>query len=226
MTTSTRTSQAGAGTTERNPSASPPPSRPTTLSPGIRASALQKLYNDALSHTLRSCPYNNFAACFPTPAKHVPESLDGLHRDFVGKLERMGKAEFQTLMEEQNVVPSLNELDNLIADAKKRMERTGQEEGQKEPPTPPHLLPPDALLAAHMKPFLAGQTESLGAQLESAQSGNRELAAEIAEQRQTIELLVGGLENVVKDLEAAAEVMQGQEMSGIEADLERAATTA
>ena len=72
----------------RSPS---PPVPPTSRAPGPRASALQKVFNDALTHTLRTCSYNNFAECFPTPARYVPQALDGLHRDFVGKLEEMCK---------------------------------------------------------------------------------------------------------------------------------------
>lgn len=72
-------------------SPSPPPAPPVARAPGPRATALQKVFNDALSHTLRACSYNNFAECFPTPAKYVPQALDGLHRDFVGKLEEMCK---------------------------------------------------------------------------------------------------------------------------------------
>lgn len=120
----------------------------------------------------------------------------------------------------RDVVPSLNELDNLIADAKKRQERAGQDA----PPTPPHLLPPSALLAAHMAPFLATQTQSLGSQLESTQKSNQELAEEIASQRDTMETLVSGLENVIRDLEGAAAAFGGVEMKDIEADLERVAT--
>jgi len=67
-------------------SPSPPRSPPNALSPGPRASKLQEVFNEALTHTLRVCSYSNFATCFPTPAQFVPEALDTLHRDFVGRL--------------------------------------------------------------------------------------------------------------------------------------------
>lgn len=70
----------------RSPSP-PPPEPPKALAPGARATALSNVLHSALSHTLRACSYTNFAECFPTPAKYVPASLDGLHRSFVGKLE-------------------------------------------------------------------------------------------------------------------------------------------
>jgi kinetochore protein NNF1 len=57
----------------------------------------------------------------------VPQALDGLHREFVGRLETMCKSEFQALMEEREVVASLNELDDLVAEARRRRERGGEE---------------------------------------------------------------------------------------------------
>lgn len=146
----------------------PPPSRPISLSPGIRASLLQKVYNDALSHTLRICSYTNFASCFPTPARHVPEALDGLHRDFIGRLDDICKvrsypnflnpfigsestrtnqrlalqAEFSELLEDRDVVPGLNELDTLIADAKRRKERAEGAVGEVDCGDAPQVAPP------------------------------------------------------------------------------------
>lgn len=72
-------------------SPSPAPQPPTASAPGPRASALEKIFNDALSHTLKACSYTNFAACFPTPARYVPESLTALHKEFVMKLEERCK---------------------------------------------------------------------------------------------------------------------------------------
>lgn len=85
-------------------SPSPPPAPPLARAPGPRATALQKVFNDALSHTLRACSYNNFAECFPTPAKYVPQALDGLHRDFVGKLEEMCKVSRTTVTPSQELI--------------------------------------------------------------------------------------------------------------------------
>lgn len=123
-------------------SPSPPPNPPTTLSPGPRATALQKVFNDALAHTLRACSYSNFSACFPTPAKYVPEALDGLHRDFLSKLEEVCKKEFSSLMEEREVVASLNELDDLVANAKKSRERVEGSVSDAQNSTPSALQAP------------------------------------------------------------------------------------
>ena len=73
-------------------SPSPVTAPPIAAAPGPRASALQKLYADAVAHTIKTCSYKNFASCFPTPAKAAPEAMKDLHADFVDKLHHSCKA--------------------------------------------------------------------------------------------------------------------------------------
>ena len=70
--------------TSRSPSPAPPP--PLANSPGPRAAALQKVFNEALQHTLDTCSYTNFAGCFPTTARYAGASLEALWTDFKERL--------------------------------------------------------------------------------------------------------------------------------------------
>lgn len=121
---------------ERSPSPAQPP--PVPAAPGPRATALQKLYSDAIAHVLKTCNYNNFASCFPTPAKEVPDSLRHLHEQFTDRLGASMRMNFEQILAERNVVPSLNELDGLIEDAKKRKAKAEEEAGGQpvQPPVP------------------------------------------------------------------------------------------
>jgi hypothetical protein len=110
---------------DRSPSPAPPP--PVATAPGPRATALQKLYADAIAHVLKTCSYNNFASCFPTPAKEVPGSIKHLHEQFNDRLGSNMRTNFEDILTERNVVPSLNELDALIEDAKKRKAKAEEE---------------------------------------------------------------------------------------------------
>lgn len=101
-------------------SPSPPPPAPIQLTPGPRASRLQDIYSKALRATLKANSYENFAACFPTPARHVPASLESVHRQLNAKLEESATAEFSEIIEEREVIKGLNELDRLVADARRR----------------------------------------------------------------------------------------------------------
>ncbi len=104
-------------------SPSPPPPPPVAETPGPRASRLQEVFSTALTHTLKTCSYANFSACFPTPAKHVPESLQALWKQMNARIEELARGEFEDILRERDVVRNLNELDRLIAEAKKRKER-------------------------------------------------------------------------------------------------------
>ncbi|KAI9707374.1 MAG: hypothetical protein M1836_000334 [Candelina mexicana] len=185
-------------------SPSPPPPPPIAETPGPRASKLQDVFSHALAHTLKVCSYDNFAACFPTPAKYVSGSLMALWRQMVGKLEEAAKNEFNDIMKERDVVPNLNELDRLITEARKRKSRAAEGEV----PIPPHTLPPLPLYIAHLAPFLQQTQSQLNARLQTTQSQNAQLASTISEQRAEIELLVSGLEEIVADLESAVESLR------------------
>ena len=112
-------------------SPSPPPPAPIPQSPGPRASRLNQVFEQALARTLRANSYANFAGCFPTPARHVPASLEGVWRQLNAKLEANAKAEFDDIVAERDAVAHLNELDRLVGDARARKEQEGENaEGQ------------------------------------------------------------------------------------------------
>ncbi|KAL1984002.1 hypothetical protein VTN96DRAFT_9687 [Rasamsonia emersonii] len=198
------TSQQGNDQSQQQPgcdaaSPSPPPPAPVPLTPGPRASRLQQVFNEALARTLRANSYANFAACFPTPAKHVPASLESVWRQLNAKLEESAKAEFDDIMRERDAIRQLNELDRLVGEARRR-----KENGEGQNPVAPHTLGADELYQAHLRPYLKEVQASLNAKIETTQSQNAELAERIQAQRKEIESLLSGLEAVVGDLEGAA----------------------
>lgn len=113
--------------TGRPASPSPPPPVPIAQTPGPRASRLQQVFDQALARTIRANSYSNFASCFPTPAKHVPASLESVWRQLNAKLEESAKAEFEDIVQERDAVGQLNELDRLVGEAKFRRDNGGQE---------------------------------------------------------------------------------------------------
>ncbi|MCJ1478436.1 hypothetical protein MMC13_007116 [Lambiella insularis] len=191
-------------------SPSPPP--PTAFTPGILASRLTELYATALQSTLRTCSYNNFAACFPTPAAHKPELLRSLWQQVVGKIEEKGREEFEGILGEREVVEGLNRLEAVLEAGRGRRDRAAAEgKGAENEGTgvgvAPHLLPPLDLYHAHLSPQLVPIQASLEDKLQSTRSRNEKLVMLIQKQREEVERLVGGLEAVVKDLEGANEVL-------------------
>lgn len=196
----------------RSPSPAQPP--PTPAAPGPRASALQKLYNDAINHVVKTISYSNFSSCFPTPSNAVPGSIKILHEQFTEKLGESMRKEFEAILAERNVVPSLNELDRLIEDAKRRKARA-LEENNGQAPVPPHTLPAKQLYISHLAPTLGEYDKQMKERHDMLATENQEIMNRIMQQRNDIKSLIDGLDNVVKDLNGSVEALQPQEIEAL-----------
>lgn len=67
----------------------------------------------------------------------------------------------------------------------------------------PHLLPPNAILAAHLHPALTAHQSQLNARLQTTQSQNALLYDEVRRQRAEIAALLDRLDAVVADVQVA-----------------------
>lgn len=108
----------------------PPLPAAGSQTPGPRASRLHQVFDQALARTIRANSYANFASCFPTPARHVPASLESVWRQLNAKLEESAKAEFEEIVAEREAVNNLNELDQLISEARSRREEGTESDNQ------------------------------------------------------------------------------------------------
>ncbi|KAJ6164363.1 hypothetical protein N7470_003035 [Penicillium chermesinum] len=186
--------------TERNLPPSQTSQPPDSQAPGPRASRLLQVFDQALARTLRANSYSNFASCFPTPARHVPASLESVWRQLNAKLEESAKSEFEEIIEERNAVAHLNDLDRLVNEAKARRGA----EGDAPPGDAPHTLGAEELYQAHLTPYLQEAQSSLNDKIETTNAQNSALAQTVQAQRQEIEKLLSHLESVVTDIEGAA----------------------
>ncbi|KAL8871610.1 MAG: hypothetical protein Q9174_002600, partial [Haloplaca sp. 1 TL-2023] len=162
--------------------------------------------------------------CFPTPSKYAPQTLTSIWQQITSKVEASAKKEFEEIMIERDVVAGLNELERLVAEAKNR-KAAGVEAKE-----PPHTLPPERLYLAHLAPYLKQTETELGAELQRLQSDNEELVEAIQGQKEETELLIGGLEAFIADLERANDLMNDEidgngirkEVTDIEQELQAA----
>ncbi|GLI79084.1 hypothetical protein PoHVEF18_007409 [Penicillium ochrochloron] len=186
------------------PNSHPPPTEHPT--PGLRASRLHQVFDQALARTLRANSYANFAGCFPTPARHVPASLESVWRQLNAKLEESAKAEFEEIIEERDAVRHLNDLDRLVNEAKVRREKGKEKENGDGPGSGNalHTLGAEELYRAHLTPYLQEAQATLNGKLEETHAQNAELAQTVQAQRREIEQLLTHLESVVTDIEGAA----------------------
>lgn len=189
------------------------------------------MFSLALNHTLTKISSDNFASCYPTVAAQAPGVLAQVQRSMVDRFADLCNQEFGRVQARYNVVPKLNELEGLVSDAERRRrahasaarrrtakgkgkERAGGEaeagggddEGDKKP-TPPHMLPADAILAAHLAPHLASQQSQMNAKLQNTQAANVALWDEIQKQRAEVDELLGALERALADVGGAAALL-------------------
>ncbi|KAI0585284.1 Nnf1-domain-containing protein [Pyrenophora tritici-repentis] len=195
-------------------SPSPTPAPPIADAPGPRAQGLINVFNQASKATLDKCSAKNFASCFPTAAQYSPEVLDNLRGQIVDQLDRTWKSNFEDIMERRNVVKLLNSLDQCIEDAKLRKKRaeSNANGGPVETPIPPHTLSPSEIHLAHLMPYLEKQANDMNTKLAETQQSNTKLLSTVTAQRAEIEALVRGLENVIQDLDASAQMMAQDEV--------------
>ncbi|KAH6897241.1 Nnf1-domain-containing protein [Thelonectria olida] len=190
------------------PPASPPlPTRHTPVAPGPRAERLQELYAQRLQRTLRKLAWQNFAGCYPTVARKAEGVLRQVQSQMVDKLGEKCEKEFENILVARQVVPKLNDLESLIADAASRRAELSQSDESTQP-TPPHLLPPDAILSAHLHPALTAHQSQLNARLQTTQSQNALLHDQVRQQREEIAALLDRLDAVVADVRGANDALR------------------
>ncbi|KAI1368425.1 Nnf1-domain-containing protein [Xylaria arbuscula] len=202
-----RPQEGGRGGGEETPASPPLPARHTALTPGPRASRFQTTLDSALSHTLAKISWDNFAACYPHIAAHAPATLRAVQTQMVDRLRSLCKKEFDSIQQSRNVVAKLNELESLVSEAERRRKEAGDD--GVDPPVPPHMLPPDEVLDAHLAPHLAQQQSQLNAKLQTTQAHNAKLFEDIKRQRSEIESLVSLLEKVLEDVSNTNQMMDG-----------------
>ncbi|CUS07041.1 unnamed protein product [Tuber aestivum] len=185
---------------------------PEELAEGVRATALRNIFTAALDRSIKTCSYENFAACFPTPARRAPEVLRNAWEQMCGFWESSAKREYETILKERNVVAGLNALDELTREAEERKAKAapGEVAVSYLPPSCsafPSTLPPVTILTAQLTPLLLAAQKEVAGKIEVVQGSNTELMGKIEAQRREIEELVKMLEGRLGMLDGAVEVV-------------------
>lgn len=83
----------------------------------------------------------------------------------------------------------------------------------------PHTLTPSEIHLAHLMPFLKKQATEMNDTLSETQTANTELLATVTAQRAEITALVRGLESIVSDLEASAQLMAQDDVQDLSTEI-------
>lgn len=168
------------------------------LQKGARATKLDEILDKSLKQTMRACSYDKLVSCFPTLAKNDPETLKHAQEQVTEFLTNACRSEFDKILNERNAVQRLNELDELIADA-----RTRKESGQHATENVSDLTP-DVILRAHMLPMKRSKLLSMSEQLHDIQQVNADALRAIEEQRKHIELRTKALKESLTTLDSVS----------------------
>ncbi|KAG5437059.1 hypothetical protein PCANB_001180 [Pneumocystis canis] len=178
---------------------------------GLRAQRLEDLLGKSLSQTIKACSYKQIAKCFPTLAKNSPEVLKNVHEQVISFL--------QSSCEERDVIPRLNELDNLIVNAKSRQERG-------DPSTIlPTLLSPEHIVNSYLYPLKMKELSVLKNQLENIQTKNMNFYKKIASQRDEIAQLTISIKKTIEELDLAVQRSIQVPMQAMQAQMDEIVPT-
>lgn len=162
---------------------------------GARAAKLDEILERSLKQTMRACSYDKLVSCFPTLAKNDPETLKHAQEQVNEFLTSACRSEFNKILKERHAVERLNELDELITDAKARKE-SGQHATENVSD-----LPPDVILRAHMLPMKRSKLSTMSGQLNEVQQHNADALKIVEEQRKHIELRTRTLKESLSTLD-------------------------
>lgn len=153
-----------------------------TTTKGPRASKLIEILDKSTKQTMRACSYEKLVSCFPSLAHNDPETLKHAQEQVTAFLTTACMSEFDKILNERNALQRLNELDELIVEAKTR-----KSAGKPATDTSSDL-PPDTLMRAYMLPLKRADLASLNESVLQLQTQNATGLSEIEKQRQQIEM--------------------------------------
>lgn len=153
----------------------------SVIAKGPRATKLGEILETSVKQTMRACSYEKLVSCFPTLAHTDPGTVRHAQEQVSLFLTTACKSEFEKILNERRAVQRLNELDDLISDAKRRKEK-GQVGGNN-----PSDLNPDTILKAHVLPLDRAELTRLNIMIQRLQLQNAANLSILEEQRQQAE---------------------------------------
>ncbi|KAJ3160918.1 hypothetical protein HDU86_008280 [Geranomyces michiganensis] len=88
---------------------------------GPRARKLRQVFDAALAACFKACSYERLAQAFPRIARDNPEALRSARDQLVEFIRESIKEEFEDINEDRDVMPSLNQIDRIIAAAHRKL---------------------------------------------------------------------------------------------------------
>ncbi|KAI9137614.1 hypothetical protein BKA69DRAFT_880188 [Paraphysoderma sedebokerense] len=174
------------------------PSDSTQSQHGPRFQKLQLSFNTALEKTLSTCSYEKLVSAFPQLSQDQPDALKSAHEQFIGFLRNSAMEEFKTILEKKKFPEKLDELDNLIDDAKKNnqvFDNTDAENINK------LFITPEQSLLSRSIPMKQKEVERLKAEIAKMESQNKDLSASLIQNKKQVDELTQMVAGVIGNVE-------------------------
>ncbi|CAM0139576.1 unnamed protein product [Umbelopsis sp. WA50703] len=156
----------------------PPSSYSTNDGLGKRAKKLNLLFEKYMQRIIQSLSYAKFALCFPELNEKQHDALVMAHKQVCDYLETSMKEDFQNIVTERELIERLNELDQLVEEAKIK-----HKSGESSKTGAGIIFEPGQALRARTVPLKIAELERLKMQHSELQAENRNLMTAIVTQR-------------------------------------------
>ncbi|KAJ3175267.1 hypothetical protein HDU87_006349 [Geranomyces variabilis] len=197
---------------------SPPAQLPDTAPPvirndeedGPRAHKLRQVFDAALTACLKACSYERLAQAFPRIARDNPEALRSARDQLVAFIREAIKEEFEDINADRDVIPSLNQIDRIIAAAHLKLKedfKAGRNNGTQTKAAGTaqqeclHFrVTAEQAVTAHAVQAKRREAERLKAQLAEMQEANRVARSRIAADRAVAAEMQSEIQVLIADL--------------------------
>ncbi|RIA90422.1 Nnf1-domain-containing protein [Glomus cerebriforme] len=170
------------------------------ISSTSRSKKVKQMLESCLGETLNNFSYEKVAQCYPTLAKEQPERLKQALGQVKEFLKTNTEEEFEAILEQRNILEKLNELDDIIAKAKKR-----QNDGHN-PLQPMSNIDPKTIIRAKTLPIKFEEKRNLEREFLKINHENESLMSEIRTKKKQIDYLTQSIQEIIKENDKVVEV--------------------
>ncbi|KAJ3172026.1 hypothetical protein HDU88_006838 [Geranomyces variabilis] len=176
---------------------------------GPRAHKLRQVFDAALTACLKACSYERLAQAFPRIARDNPEALRSAREQLVAFIREAIKEEFEDINADRDVMPSLNQIDRIIAAAHLKLKedfKAGRNNGAKalgasEQEECLHFrVSAEQAVTTHAVQAKRREVERLKAQLAEMQEANHMARSRIAADRGVAAEMQSEIQAMIADL--------------------------
>ncbi|GBC05070.1 hypothetical protein RclHR1_06000004 [Rhizophagus clarus] len=169
---------------------------PSDSSSTPRSKKVKQMLENCLGETLNNFSYEKVAQCYPTLAKEQPERLKQALSQVKDFLKTNTEEEFEAILEQRNILEKLNELDDIIAKAKKR-----QKDRQ-----PMVNIDPKTIIRAKTLPIKFEEKKNLEREFLKINQENESLMSEIRIKKKQIDCLSQSIQGIITENDKVVDV--------------------